>query len=183
MVQDAIYLVEYARAMLWVAAQMNDAPDIIHMLDAAKETFQTESLLKEKYFKEFNIATDTLQTTEPAPSCKAHIDHLFRYTRSATLTEGLCAILPCSWIYVEIGLKYTAGTEIPDTNPYKSWLQTYADPAFADLVEWWFERLDSESRNLSTEERNHVSKIFRDSCRFEWLFWEMSWKQEQWPDK
>ena len=151
------------------------------MLDAAKETFQTETILKEQYFKEFDIPLEEVLQARPAPSCKAHIDHLFRYTRSATLAEGLSAILPCSWIYVEIGLHFTSGKEIPDSNRYKSWLQTYADPAFIDLVEWWFDLLDEQSKELNRKQLQLITDIFLDSCRYEWMFWEMSWKMEMWP--
>ena len=51
MIQDMLYIVAYARAMAWVAPNMTNISDIMHMLDAAKETFETEKILKEQYFQ------------------------------------------------------------------------------------------------------------------------------------
>jgi len=159
---------------------MPEIDDVMRMLDAAKETFAIETILKEQYFNEFKISQSDILRAKHAPSCKAHIDHLYRYTRSGTLAEGLSAILPCSWIYVEIGLHFTSGEEIPDSNRYKSWLLTYADPAFIEMVEWWFDLLENAVIHMTDSERNHIQGIFLDSCRYEWLFWEMSWKKEKW---
>ncbi len=180
MIQDMLYIVDYARALTWVAPQMANISDIMRMLNAARETFEIESLLKEQYFGQFEISVEDARGTNQAPSCKAYIDHLFRYTRNGTLAEGLAAILPCSWIYVEIGLHYNSGDNIPDSNPYKMWLQTYSDPAFVDMVDWWFSILNSITVHSDAKELNHLKNIFIESCRYEWLFWEMSWNMETW---
>jgi hypothetical protein len=45
---------------------------------------------------------------------------------------AVAALLPCFWIYWEVG-KHLLGTAGPD-NPYQSWIDIYADEAFADGV-------------------------------------------------
>jgi thiaminase (transcriptional activator TenA) len=180
MIQDMLYIVDYARAMAWVAPNMTNISDIMRMLDAAKETFETEKILKEQYFNDFDISIDDALNTRPAPTCKAHIDHLFRYTRTGSLAEGLSAILPCSWIYVEIGLHYNSANNLSESNPYKTWMETYSDPAFVEMVDWWFSILNSITQQTNDKELDHLKSIFKDSCRYEWLFWEMSWNLESW---
>lgn len=58
MIQDSLYIVEYARAMAWVAPLLPDIKNILAMLDAAKESFQIEAMLKEQYFTQFGIKMD-----------------------------------------------------------------------------------------------------------------------------
>lgn len=180
MIQDAIYIVDYARALAWVAPLLPDVRDTMRMLETAKMTFEVESMLKETYFEQFGITPADALATDPAPACKAYIDHLFRYTRNGTLAEGMAAILPCGWIYVEIGTALTRGREVPESHPYRSWLMTYAVPEFREMVDWWFDILDGAVRDLAGSERDRVRDIFLSSCRYEWLFWDMAWNMEAW---
>lgn len=180
MIQDSLYIVDYARAMAWVAPLMPNVKDILAMLDAAKASFQIEAMLKVQYFQQFGITMEDALKTEPAPICKAYIDHLFRYTRTGTLAEGMAAILPCGWIYVEIGHHFTAEKTIPDDHPYKSWLMTYAAPEFRDLVNWWFQVLDDAVAGYPESELKRIEDIFLKSCRYEWMFWEMGWTMQSW---
>ncbi len=180
MIQDALYIVDYARAMAWVAPLMPDVKDILAMLDAAKGSFQVEAMLKEQYFGQFGITMQDALKTEQAPVCKAYIDHLFRYTRTGSLAEGMAAILPCGWVYIEIGHKFTAGVEIPENHPYKSWLMTYAVPEFRDMVNWWFGILDEAVSGYPEHTLTRVQDIFLKSCRYEWMFWDMGWNMQEW---
>ena len=180
MIQDSLYIVDYARAMAWVAPLLPDVKNILAMLDVAKQSFQIESMLKEQYFKQFSITMDDALKTEPAPTCKAYVDHHFRYTRNGTLAEGMAAILPCGWVYIEIGQKFTEGREIPDDHPYKSWLMTYAVPEFREMVDWWFETLDEAVAGYPDSILERVKDIFLKSCRYEGMFWEMGWTMQGW---
>ena len=180
LIQDSLYIVEYARAMAWVAPLLPGVKNIMDMLEAAKQSFQIEFMLKEQYFEKFGISMEDALKTEPAPVCKAYVDHLFRYTRTGTLSEGMAAILPCGWIYVEIGQKFTQGKEIPDSHPYKPWLETYAVPEFQEMVNWWFDLLDTAVKDQPISELQRIQDIFIKSCRYEWMFWEMGWNQAGW---
>lgn len=180
MIQDSLYIVNYARAMAWVAPLMPDVKDILAMLDAAKESFKIEVVLKERYFKQFGITMQDALKAEPAPTCKAYMDHLFRYTRNGTLAEGMAAILPCGWVYVEIGHIFTRDKEIPEAHPYKSWLMTYAVPEFRDMVNWWFKILEGAVQGLPEGQLAHIEDIFLTSCRYEWMFWDLGWKKQEW---
>ncbi len=180
MIQDSLYIVDYARAMAWVAPLMPDVKNILAMLDAAKGSFQIEAMLKEQYFEQFGITMEDALKTEMAPTCKAYIDHLFRFTRTGTLAEGMAAILPCGWIYIEIGHEFTVGKTVPDDHPYKSWLMAYAVPEFRDMVNWWFQILDDAVAEYPETELNRIKEIFLKSCRYEWMFWDMGWNMQEW---
>ena len=58
MIQDTLYIVEYARAMAWTAPLLGDVNDVIAMLEAARESFKIESMLKEQYFGQFGIKVE-----------------------------------------------------------------------------------------------------------------------------
>ena len=181
MIQDSLYIVEYARALAWVAPLIPDVNEAMRMLDSAKETFMVEAQLKEQYFEKFGVTMEDALRAEPAPTCKAYVDHLLRYTRNGTLAEGMAAVIPCGWIYVEIGRALTSGPEIPDHHPYKTWLMTYALPELRETVDWWFDLLDQAAARIPESERNEIEEVFLKSCRYEWMFWDMGWNMEAWP--
>ncbi len=180
MIQDTLYIVEYARAMAWTAPLLADVNDVIAMLEAARESFKIESMLKEQYFGQFGINVKDALKAHMAPTCKAYVDHLIRYTHGGTRAEALAAILPCGWIYVEIGALFTTGKTIADDHPYKTWLMTYAVPEFRDMVNWWFSLLDDATTGMTPVQKTQIEDIFLTSCRYEWMFWEMSWQGEEW---
>jgi len=180
MIQDTLYIVEYARAMAWTAPLLAKVDDVIAMLEAARESFKIESMLKEQYFGQFGINVESALKTPMAPTCKAYVDHLIRFTHGGTCAEALSAILPCGWIYVEIGAHFTGGRVIPDDHPYKSWLMTYAVPEFREMVNWWFSLLDDAVTGMTSPQMKHIEDIFLTSCRYEWMFWDMAWHGEEW---
>ena len=180
MIQDTLYIVEYARAIVWAAALVPEAGRAMAMLDSAKETFEVEAALKETYFGEFGVTLEETLRAETAPTCQAYIDHLHRYTRNGTLTEALAAIIPCGWVYIEIGRALTSGRTIPDDHPYGSWLMTYTLPELVETVNWWFEMLEGAAAAVSDGERRAAGQVFQRACRYEWMFWEMAWSQERW---
>lgn len=129
---------------------------------------------------QFEHPMDDVLKTEPAPVCKAYVDHLFRFTRAGTLAEGMAAILPCGWVYIKIGEKFTAGREIDDNHPYKAWLMTYSVPEFKTMVDWWFDILDETVQGYPQKELDHIKEIFIKSCLYEWMFWDMGWHKHIW---
>jgi thiaminase/transcriptional activator TenA len=180
MIQDTLYIVEYARTIALAATLMPDVNEVINMLDTAKETFKIEAMLKEEYFDRLNISMHEALQAELSPTCKSYVDHLIRYTRHGNLSEAMAAILPCGWVYVEIGRVFTEGQTIDENHPYKSWLDTYAVPELRDMVNWWFDILDRAVDGLPEHMTDHVKDVFLKSCRYEWMFWDMAWKKEKW---
>jgi len=180
MIQDTLYIVEYARTIALAATLITDVEEVINMLETAKETFKIETMLKTEYFDKLNITMKEAMQADLTPTTKAYVDHLMRYTRHGNLAEAMAAILPCGWIYVEIGRVFTEGKKIEDNHPYKSWLKTYAVPELRDMVNWWFDILDRAVEGMPAHMTDHVKDIFMKSCRFEWMFWEMAWKKENW---
>jgi thiaminase/transcriptional activator TenA len=40
---------------------------------------------------------------------------------------------------------------------------------------------DRVAENLSTSERDSVLRHFQTTARYEWMFWDMGHRQQQWP--
>ena len=41
--------------------------------------------------------------------------------------------------------------------------------------------VDKEAKRAGTDEKERMSEAFLTSSRYEWMFWDMAWREEQWP--
>jgi thiaminase/transcriptional activator TenA len=91
----------------------------------------------------------------------------------------LGALLPCYWIYSEVG-KQLLECGSPDAL-YQRWIATYGSEEYGTIVHAVLALTDRVDENLSTSERDSVLRHFQTTARYEWMFWDMGHRQQQWP--
>jgi thiaminase/transcriptional activator TenA len=57
----------------------------------------------------------------------------------------------------------------------------YATPEFGELAAWLRALLDRLARHAAPVAQERLTRLFMDSCRYEYLFWDMAYRQETWP--
>jgi thiaminase/transcriptional activator TenA len=177
--QDSYYLSHFAKVQALAGSRAEDLYTTSRMAAHALGTSEAELALHEKFIKQLQITDDELANFQPAPTAYHYTSHLYRVGESGTLGEIIAAILPCYWIYHEIGEKYKRST--PSEPIFQEWIGTYGDEWFAELVHEQIKRLDELAEKASDSERNKMTAHFLLSCQYEYLFWEMAYKMEQWP--
>ncbi len=178
-VQDALYLREFARALAIAAARAPKDDWIIMLCDHAAGALRVERSLHEDFFREFALSSETVLATPPAPTNLAYTNYLLAVAYGAPFHEALAALLPCYWIYWEVGKQLTkAGSPNP---LYARWIRTYGADEFGTIVNGVLEATDEVAARLGTAERARMLGHFRTTSRYEWLFWDMGYRCEQWP--
>ena len=80
------------------------------------------------------------------------------------------AVLPCFWLYAEVGAtlyaQFVAAGE-PPAHPYADWLRTYADEDFAAATRRAIGIVDEAARLASAADRAAMATAFKQSCRLE----------------
>jgi thiaminase/transcriptional activator TenA len=92
---------------------------------------------------------------------------------------SVAALLPCFWIYWEVGSHLLAIAR-PD-NPYQAWIDTYADEAFAQGVRKVIAISDRVAADATPAVRAQMLKAFVRASQLEWMFWDSAWRREAWP--
>src|SRR5260370_612429 len=138
--QDAIYLGEYAQVLALAAAKAPDAMTIQAFGHAAVEAIAVEQALHGRYLAEFGVEPATVASAEPAPDCLAYTSFLLATAQQQPWAVLVAAILPCFWIYWDVAGAITRQAA-PD-NPYRAWIDTYADPRFGEAVQMVIEFAD-----------------------------------------
>jgi thiaminase (transcriptional activator TenA) len=177
--QDSYYLSHFARIQALGAARADDLYTTSRMAAHAQGTNEAELALHEKFIKQLHITAEELAEFEPAPTAYNYTSHLYRVADSGSLGEIIAAILPCYWIYHEIGERFE-GAE-PKEPIYQEWIAAYGGEWFGQLVQEQISRLDNIAENASHTERKKMTQHFLLSCQYEYLFWEMAFILEKWP--
>ncbi len=178
-VQDALYLREYARALSICAAKGPHEEAIKMFSEHSAGAIAVERQLHERFFTEFGLSEEQVRTTEMAPTNLAYTSYLLAVAYGGSFPEALGEVLPCYWIYWEVG-KALLDRGSPDPL-YAKWIETYGGEEFADIVEDVVALTDEIGAGLRGSELSKVAEHFRTTARFEWMFWDMGYRKEAWP--
>jgi thiaminase/transcriptional activator TenA len=178
-VQDALYLVDYARALALCAARAPDTDGILLFSKNAASAIEVERALHAEFFGEFGLSLDEVRATPPAPTNRAYTSYLLAACYGGSFAEGLGAILPCFWIYREVG---RALLERGSPDPlFRRWIDTYGGEEYGDVVEEVLRMTDRVGEQVGREERARMAEHFVQTSRYEWMFWDMGYRRESWP--
>jgi len=179
--QDYVFLIEYSRVLALATAKGPDLPTMGRFAQLLHATLHTEMTLHRTYAEKFGISHQELEQTKPAPTTVAYTRHLLHVAALGSQGEIVASLVPCQWGYHETGVTLARQGE-PEGQPlYGEWIRTYASPEFAALAQWIRTLLDTMGEDAGAPERARMEEHFLLSARYEYAFWEMSWRMEVWP--
>ena len=178
-IQDAHYLREYARALSVAAARAPAEADIAMFNEHAAGAIAVERSLHESFFAELGLSEQDVARTPLAPTNLAYTSYLQATAYGGSFADLLGSILPCYWIYWEVGRTLLAERS-PDPL-YARWIETYGGEEFGEVVRAVIALADRIGPELSVAERARAAHHFAVTSRYEWMFWEMGYRREGWP--
>lgn len=117
--QDALYLRTYSRVLSRAAQLAPNRREQAFWAAGAVGALEEEANLHRHRLGE---AAEPV----PSPTTSAYLNHLV--AADASYPELVAAILPCYWLYQDIGRRLAAAAH-PD-HPYADWLAAYSSPEF-----------------------------------------------------
>ncbi|GAX90129.1 thiaminase II [Effusibacillus lacus] len=177
--QDAFYLSRFAQVQALGAAKAPDLYTSGRMAFHAQTTYNAELALHEGFAADLGITDEDKAQFQPAPTAYAYTTHMLSVAYTGTLGEIIAAILPCYWLYLEIGERFKGAK--PAEPIYQKWIDAYGGDWFAELVREQIARLDSLAAYATEEERRKMEQHFLISSQYEYSFWEMAYRKETWP--
>ena len=178
-VQDALYLRDYARALAAVGSRAPSAEAAQMFARHAADAIAAELELHSSLLAELGISEESLQEAEPAPTNLAYTSYLLATVRGGSYAEGVGVVLPCYWIYWEVG-KELLRRGSPDPR-FQRWIGTYGAAEYGEVVAAVIAEADRIGPGLSAGERELVRRHFRTTSRYELMFWGMGYGRESWP--
>ena len=178
-VQDALYLRQYAQVLAAVASRAPDAAGTEMFARHAADAVAVERALHESLLTDLGIDPATASAAKPAPTNLAYTSYLLAAIYGGSYADGIGAILPCYWIYWEVG-KELQRRGSPDPR-YQRWIDTYGGEEFGAAVRAVLAVTDELGPVLAPRERERVHQHFRVTSRYEWMFWDMGYRKQTWP--
>jgi thiaminase (transcriptional activator TenA) len=177
--QDALYLREYARALSLAGVRSPDESALVMFNEHSAGAINVERSLHEGFLKDLGMTQADAEGTQPSPTTLAYTSFLLKSATLGDYPEVLGAVLPCYWIYWEVG---KALLERGSTNPmYQKWIDTYGGEEFGTLVEAVLDLTDRVCEKLTSSQKSRVREAFVTTSRYEWMFWDAAWRLERWP--
>jgi len=178
-VQDALYLRDFARALSVAAARAPEEDWITMFNEHAAGAMKVERALHTSIFKDVGLTPEDVAATPMAPTNQAYTSYLLAVAYGSPFHETVAALLPCYWIYWEAGrhLERAGSTDAL----YARWIATYASEEFGGVARAVIAVTDRVAERLGTKERDAMRRHFVATSRYEWMFWEMGWRRETWP--
>ena len=178
-VQDAIYLGQYARVLALAAARAPEIATLQAFANSALGAVAVEQALHGRYLQEFGVDPASVMAAEPAPDCLAYTSFLVATAYQEPWEILIAALLPCFWIYWDVAQAITR--EAAPDNPYRAWIDTYADPHFGEAVGRVIGIADAAAAAATGLIRGEMLAAFGRSALYEWLFWDGAYRQRGWP--
>jgi thiaminase/transcriptional activator TenA len=178
-IQDAHYLEGFARALALAAAKADNADQIVQFAEAAKTAIIVERALHADYFTKFGVTPADFAAAPPTPACDHYVSYLLRVAALEPFPVVLAALLPCFWIYLEVGKNIHARAAKP--NPYQAWIETYAGKDFETAVQAVITTTDKVAARASEENLTAMHAAFTRATQLEWMFWDSAYRLANWP--
>jgi thiaminase/transcriptional activator TenA len=177
--QDAHYLIGFGRALTLAAAKAPDPDRIVQFAKSAEGAIVVERALHGSFFHQYGITPEVFARTPLSPACHHYVSYLLATAYGEPYEVLLGALLPCFWIYAEIGRDIHA--RAAPANPYQAWIDTYAGEEFHNAVRTMIATSDAAAEAASPSLRARMHAAFGKATQLEWVFWDSAYRQESWP--
>ncbi|WP_138432051.1 thiaminase II [Fodinibius saliphilus] len=173
--QDTLYLSDYSRALSLAGIRSDSNEQARQFLNFATNAIDVERELHGEFYEKLDAGSPL----QKSPSCFAYTNYLLATATMRDNAIAIAALLPCFWIYREVGLHIYEHAALE--NPYQDWINTYAGEKFNDSVEKAIAITNRVAEEEPNRRRKQMIHAFVRSSQMEWKFWDSAYEMEQWP--
>ncbi len=178
-VQDSHYLRDYSRALALTAARAHDEDEVAMFADHAANAIAVERGLHAELLGDLELTSTDVDAAGSGPVTTAYMSYLTAVCATGSYPEAVATVLPCYWIYRQVGHVLEAGSS-PDPL-YARWIATYGSAEFDAIVDRVLSVTDRIGSDLGAAERERCVRHFRTTARYEWMFWDAAYRRLTWP--
>ena len=136
-----------------------------------------EEGLFQQYFRDAGLSQEAVGDLKHLPTSLAYSSFLGRVASEGTFHEILTTLLGIEWPYLDWAQRLTAANKRPANTYYQTWIDIHVAKELEELVSWLRGVLDG----AALEDGAGLNDLFLSTLRYEYLFWEMACKGEEWP--
>lgn len=180
--QDYVYLIEYARLFAIGTSKAYDLETMNSFAKGLDGILFMEMDLHRSYAKTFGISEDDLEVTEKSAINTAYTSYMLNKAQAGGVENVACALLACSWSYSYIGLELAKIPGALEGENYGSWIKMYSSDDFTELNENAMDLMNKLAEGKPERELKVLEDIVVKTGYFEYMFWDMCFNKETWPE-
>ncbi len=178
--QDYLFLKDWAIMLSLATAK---APDF----DAARQLvgflhlgLGGEEGLFQQAFRERGLSREDVANLEYRPTTFHYSGYLRKIAYEGSFLDVIALLLAVEWPYMDWAQRLDAAGKRPANHYYQTWIDLHTGQGMTGFVAWLRQTVDAAT--VSEPDRARLQAIFKDVLRYEYMFWEMAYQAEEWPD-
>lgn len=177
--QDVQYLTTYARVFALAISQAERLSQMQLLADRMTVLFDGEQAPHASLCRAAAVSFEEVTRVLPAQAPAAHhyAQHMIASGSHGVLAETVAAVLPCHWVYADLGRDLRDTVRPDDNHPFYDWIRFYAGSAMREGLDQLCQLLDESAPAVP---REVIARAFHVSFQMEYRFFDMAWRQEQW---
>lgn len=174
--QDALYLADFSKALALTASKLPQDHQTEHFIQFAMHAIKAERELHFNFLQKYPLS-DNLKR-EQSPFCFMYTNYLLRMANTAAVEEAVASLLPCFWVYQQVGKRALIQKTV--NNPYQEWINLYSNPEFNASVELAIATLNELGDSASLHTQKNMMAAFKRATQLEYNFWQGAYNLEKW---
>src|SRR5205085_4249009 len=131
---------------------------VVQFAKSAEGAIVVERALHGSFFAQYSITPEIFARTPLSPACHHYVSYLLATAHAEPYEVLLGALLPCFWIYAEVGRDIHS--RATPANPYQAWIDTYAGEDFHAAVRAMIGATDEAADGASPSLRARMHAAF-----------------------
>lgn len=176
--QDILYLNDFSKALALIAVRLPLQEHRECFLRFANESIQSEKQLHYTFLHQYSLFD--AEQKEQSPFCFIHSNYLLKLAILGTVEEAVASLVPCFWVYQQVGQQALMKARSNINNPYQVWIDLYASPEFDHSVTSAVKIFNELASDCSAQQHEKMIAAFKRSMQLEWNFWQGAYSLENW---
>lgn len=179
--QDYLYLIDFARCIGLATSKAEGVEDMRSWAEMMGGCLNYETERLESLSEALGVTPGEISQTRKSPTNEAYTNHILKVAYEGSMGENVAALLPCMWTYVDVGEVLAEIGGYKGHPIYEEWCEAYTASEYINLVEVYHNLVDQSAERAGIAVKDRMRRHFRLSMRYEYMFWEMAYRMEEWP--
>ena len=178
--QDYLFLRDWAVLLSLATAKAPDFEAARRLVAFLHLGLGGEEGLFQTAFRERGLSRNAVGSLAYLPTTQNYSSYLRNIAYTGSYVEVIATLLAVEWPYLDWAQRAVQAGKRPDNFYYQTWIDLHVSQGMTDFVAWLGRMVDESTP--TAEQQTRLQEIFRSVLRYEYLFFEMAYRGEQWPE-
>ncbi len=179
MVQDSLYLRDYARAYAMVLFKSHTMREIQVFYSVLGFVNDHENATRLAYLAQAELTDADVEKIPKKPACAAYTNYLIKIAQEEEIPEILMALMPCMLGYYDVFMQLVQRHPKVLEGYFGPLVRDYIAPGYGESCKIWTDYCEEICKDLDAARREKLKAIFKEASAHELYFWEMAGGKEK----